>query len=325
MLKILIVQTAFIGDVILATPLLEKLHRHYPTAKIDFLLRKGNEDLLNGHPYLSKIYIWDKKSNKYKNLFSLLRQVRKEGYDFTINLQRFLSTGLLTAFSKSKTRIGFSKNPVSFLFDKKIAHKIGSGTHEVERNIALIEDITDNHIQRPVLYPTPSDFESVQKYKNSPYICLAPASVWQTKQLPLEKWIELGKSISSEYTLIFLGARGDWDLCNQIQKEIDRKNSLNLSGELNLLQSAALMKDAAMNYVNDSAPMHLASSVNGPTTAFFCSTTPEFGFGPLADQSIVAQIDYKLYCRPCGIHGRKTCPEGHFRCAHDIKIKDFRV
>jgi heptosyltransferase-2 len=59
--KILIIQTAFLGDVILATPLIEKLHQFYPDARLDFLLRKGNESLLQHHPYLRNILIFDKK------------------------------------------------------------------------------------------------------------------------------------------------------------------------------------------------------------------------------------------------------------------------
>ena len=66
-MKFLIIQTAFIGDVILATPIIEKLNTFFSNSKIDFLLRKGNEGLLENHPYVSKILIWDKKQNKQKN------------------------------------------------------------------------------------------------------------------------------------------------------------------------------------------------------------------------------------------------------------------
>ena len=83
------------------------------------------------------------------------------------------------------------------------------------------------------------------------------------------------------------------------------------------------MQGARMNYVNDSAPMHLCSAMNAPTTAVFCSTVPAFGFGPLADHSRIAEIRGVLECRPCNLHGRPACPLGHFRCAHDILINDI--
>jgi len=83
------------------------------------------------------------------------------------------------------------------------------------------------------------------------------------------------------------------------------------------------MEGALMNYMNDSAPMHLASAMNAPTTAIFCSTIPAFGFGPLADDRTVIESDQKLTCRPCGIHGSKDCPEKHFDCAEKIPVKSL--
>src|SRR2546430_12119239 len=94
---------------------------------------------------------------------------------------------------------------------------------------------------------------------------------------------------------------------------------MNLCGKLSFLQSAALMKETAMNYVNDSAPMHFASAVNAPVTAVYCSTLPSFGFGPLSDKRFIVEIQHPLSCRPCGLHGRPVCPLGHFKCAYDIE------
>jgi heptosyltransferase-2 len=93
----------------------------------------------------------------------------------------------------------------------------------------------------------------------------------------------------------------------------------NLAGTLSFLQSAALMAGAEMNYVNDSAPLHMASAMNAPTTAVFCSTVGSFGFTPLADVQRVVETNHSLPCRPCGLHGHQACPQGHFRCA-DIPI-----
>src|SRR5258706_16049953 len=98
----LIIQTAFIGDVILATGLIEKLHQHYPDASIDFLLRKGNEGLLTGHPLLRNVLIWDKKESKISNLFKVISLVRSNQYDGVVNVHRFASSGFITALSGSK-------------------------------------------------------------------------------------------------------------------------------------------------------------------------------------------------------------------------------
>jgi lipopolysaccharide heptosyltransferase II len=323
MQKFLIIQTAFIGDVVLATALIEKLHQHFPDAEIDYLVRKGNKGLLSGHPFLHETLIWDKKKNKYSNLWKLLQLIRKRKYDKVINVQRFAATGLLTAFSGAKETIGFDKNPWSFLFSKKIKHIVGEkgeSIHEIDRNLALIKDLTDATPVMPRLYPSSNDDLFVKKYKASAYITVSPASVWFTKQFPKEKWIEFLNAVPSYYAVYLLGAPNDAALAEEIKNTTTHASVINLCGHFSFLQSAALMKDAAMNYVNDSAPMHFASAVNAPVTAIYCSTLPSFGFGPLSDKKFIVETEEQLDCRPCGLHGKKACPLGHFNCAYTIKV-----
>ena len=320
MKKILIIQTAFVGDVILATVLIENLKITFPEVSIDFLLRKGNQKLFDNHPKLNKIYAWDKETNKYKNLIGLVKVIRSNNYDAVINLQRFAASGLITALSGAKIKIGFSKNPFSFAYTKSYKHQIGNNTHEVKRNNLLLEIICDTPIERPALYPSLEDYNSIKIYQNGNYICMAPASVWFTKQLPIEKWIELIKKQSNDVTIYLLGGKSDGSLCDEIMAKTKSKNCINLAGKLTFLESAALMKNALMNYTNDSAPLHMASAMNANVTVFYCSTLPAFGFGPLSDHSKIVEIKSKLECRPCGLHGFKKCPKGHFKCGHLIEI-----
>jgi len=316
--KFLVIQTAFIGDVVLATALIEKLHACFPEASIDFLVRKGNEDLLTGHPYLHEVLIWDKKENKLRNLFRMTRRIRRERYDKVINVQRFAATGLLTAFSGAKETIGFDKNPLSRFFTHRIPHIIGD-KHEIDRNQALIAAFTGEKPAKPRLYPTKADEEKVARYKGKPYITVSPASVWFTKQYPKEKWASFIEKLPAEIMVYLLGAPSDRELCQSIFAGNPSPLVIDLSGQLSFLQSAALQKDAMMNYVNDSAPMHFASAVNAPVTAVYCSTIPAFGFGPLSDRRHIVEIQQPLDCRPCGLHGYRACPRGHFNCAYKIQ------
>ncbi|MEP6746082.1 MAG: glycosyltransferase family 9 protein [Bacteroidota bacterium] len=307
---------------VLATGIIEKLHTYFPEAQIDFLLRKGNEDLLQQHPYLNEVLIWNKKEGKLKDLRRLLHIIRSNQYDKVINVQRFTATGVLTAFSGAKEKIGFDKNPLSALFTTKVKHVISTTQqpkHEIERNNDLIASFTDGVVFKPKLYPSEHDFKFVQSGKQSPYICIAPSSVWFTKQYPADKWISFINQLDSTYSIHLLGAPADKILCDRIAEACPGKSVNNLCGKLSFLQSAALMKDAVMNYVNDSAPMHFASSVNAPVTAVYCSTLPSFGFGPVSDNSFIIETEEPLPCRPCGLHGRKACPLGHFKCASTIR------
>lgn len=317
MRKILIIQTAFIGDVILATPLIETLNENYPEAQIDFLLKKGNENLLLQHPKLSAVLLFD-KTQKIKSIFKLLGEIRGNKYDFVFNLHRYLSSGILTSFSSAQKKYGFKKNPLAFLFSRSFNHEIGTGTHETDRNLSLIKPFCDNLSRRPKIYPSASDFDKISSFQSKSYYCIAPSSVWFTKQAPKSVWIKTIHSIKDKNAIIYLiGGSEDFNLCEEISFEIKNIEVINLAGKLSLMESAALIKGAIRTFVNDSGPLHLASAMNAPVTVYFCSTSPSFGFGPLSDDSEIIEVK-NLSCKPCGLHGHQSCPKGHFECGEKL-------
>ncbi len=324
LMTFLIVQTAFIGDVVLATPLVEKLHRHFPEARIDFLLRKGNEKLLTGHPHIRQVLVWDKKQDKYRGLWRLIRQIRRQRYDVVINCQRFAASGLLTLLSGAGETVGFAKNPLSRAFSRRLPHTFGTAEqpiHEVERNLRLIEHLTGPAFEPLRLYPAAADFQKAQTLAaGRPYVCIAPTSVWFTKQYPAHKWLDLIQRLPATHQVFLLGGPPDAPACAAL---CTRSGVVNLAGQLSFLESAALMQGAKMNYVNDSAPMHIASAMDAPVTAVFCSTVPAFGFTPLSTAHWIVETKLPLACRPCGLHGYAACPLGHFACAESIEAEAF--
>ncbi|HEY0978993.1 MAG TPA: glycosyltransferase family 9 protein [Flavobacteriales bacterium] len=348
MKQFLVIQTAFLGDAVLVTSIVEKLHAFYPDAAIDLVVRKGNDGLFFEHPFLRKLHVWDKRQGKTRALFRLIGELRKTRYDHIFNAQRFLSTGLMTVLARGKEKVGFDKNPLSFLFTRTVKHEIPEPSalrqaqgdkfpsdvvarpskdivHEVDRLNALIAHLTDGARPLPKLHPSPGIREEVEhvvhKYTEDKgrYVCIAPSSVWYTKQWPEKKWVELVRSLPPELHLFYIGAPtpSDYSMCERIASASGRGEVV-IEELPSPLASAVLMQGAVMNYVNDSAPLHIASAMNAPVTAVFCSTVPEFGFGPLNANGRIAQLNEPLPCRPCGLHGYKACPEGHFRCALGI-------
>lgn len=311
--KILFIQTAFLGDVILATAAIAEAKRIFPNASIDVLVKKGNESLLQNNPSIHNIYIFNKSNKKLSEIFRLTKIFKTNRYDIVFNFHRFGSSGIITLLSGAKKKYGFKKNPFSWCYTKKFEHNIGNGQHEVERNLQLLQEFGAATTAQPKLYPSQENYEKVKFYKNQTYYCIAPASVWFTKQLPEHKWIELIQILGNEHCIYLLGAPNDVELCERLQINSKQNNIINLAGKLSLLESAVLMKDAKRNYVNDSGPLHIASAMNAPVTAFFCSTITDFGFGPLSNDKQVLEVK-NLECRPCGLHGYKACPLGHFKC-----------
>jgi heptosyltransferase-2 len=335
--RILVIQTAFIGDVVLATALLQNLHAAYPSAKIDILVRQGADELFTDHPYINEVHVWNKKKNKYQHLFQIIQSIRRIKYDVVINVQRYLATGIITVLSGAKKTIGFDKNPLSFLFSEVVAHQFGAAAdaaeaaggaaaqnsnsaylHETSRNHALLASLTTAPVAKPALYPSAAHFAAVQKWQGAPYICMSPGSVWETKKMPAKNWIDLINAVPTNYTIYLMGAPNETALCAEILSGSSRGGVINIAGQLNLLEAAALIKGAHLNYVNDSAPMHLASATNAPVAAIYCSTIPAFGYGPLSDTQFVVETLEHLPCKPCGLHGKKACPLGHFNCGHTI-------
>lgn len=317
--NILIIQTAFIGDAILASSVAEKMHIRFPEARISMLVREGNEGIYEQHPYLHETLVWRKKKGKLKNLFALIRQVRARNFDCVINCHRYFSSGLITSLSKAKHTAGFKENPLSFLFNTTGRHTIGDGTHETERYNRLISDMAPGPPSPPRLYPPEQCMTKIRPYIGKTFVCVAPASVWNTKQLPVQKWVALCDSMPHQLYIYLLGSAGDSKLCEIIAEKTTHNRVQSLAGKLSLLESCELMRHATRNYVNDSAPLHLASAVNAPVTAFFCSTVPAFGFGPLSDDSEIMGVD-DLPCRPCGIRGYAACPLKHFKCGNDMPL-----
>jgi heptosyltransferase-2 len=335
--RILVIQTAFIGDVVLATALLQNLHAAYPAATIDILVRQGADELFTDHPYINEVHVWNKKKNKYQHLFQIIQNIRRIKYDVVINVQRYLATGIITVLSGAKKSIGFNKNPLSFLFSEVVAHQFGAAAeaaeagarpaaqnsnsaslHETSRNHALLASLTTAPVAKPALYPSVANFAAVQKFQGAPYICMSPGSVWETKKMPAKNWIDLINAVPTNYTIYLMGAPNETALCAEILSGSSREGVFNIAGQLSLLEAAALIKGAHLNYVNDSAPMHLASATNAPVAAIYCSTIPAFGYGPLSDTQFVVETLEHLPCKPCGLHGKKVCPLGHFNCGHTI-------
>ena len=315
--RALVIQTAFLGDVVLATALAERLlDGGY---EVDFLLRAGNGSLLHDHPRLRRVLVWEKRRGKYRDWWRLLREIRSAGYDTVVNPHGYAATGLWTALSGARHRLGFRQNPLSAAYTHRAHLDKGDGTHEVDRNDRLLDplyaagELERRGGPRPRLYPSAGELAAAEATPG-PFVTIAPASVWYTKRYPPERWIALINRLPAGTHVHLLGGPGDLALCNEIAAAADR-GCVVRAGELSLLGSAALMARARMNYVNDSSPVHLASAMDAPVRAFFLSTTPALGYGPLSKDAVVRETDRGLSCRPCGKTGKRACPLGHFACS----------
>ena len=318
--NVLFIQTAFLGDVVLATAALEAWHQAHPDDRVDVLVRKPMDGLFEGHPWIRSVLAWDKKPRvKGKDWRRLVRLVRRARYDVVVNLHRHASSGILTALSMAPVRMGYANNPLAWRFTHRIPHRWGDGTHEVDRHLDLLQTHEPGMSRgiRPALHPQPSHAQEAEGIGARDAVLVMPGSQWATKAWPegqFSKFLE-----EADARVVLMGSPGEHALCARLAD--GHSHVTNAAGSVSLLGMVAAVGMARAVVANDSAPLHVASATNTPTVALFTSTVPRFGFGPRSEVHQVVEPASELPCRPCGMHGRKRCPEGHFKCGWELSVQ----
>lgn len=324
--SILIIQTAFIGDVVLTLPLAQKIKRYLKQSSIDILVTPKAAGLLVNHPSISKVIPYDKhgKDKGLIKFFQLGKRIKEKQYDLILVPHRSLRSALLTWLLKPNLSIGFDTSAGKKFFKYTVTYSRTS--HEIERNLYLLKplNLPESDFELPILYPTKSDVSAIDSVMwsndvdSSKMVAVAPGTIWNTKRWPKEKYAEVCKQLSTEsYVVWLIGSKEDKDLCDDIVKGAQSDKVINVAGKLTLLQSAELIRRCKLLISNDSAPMHLAVAVRTPVVAIFGATVPEFGFAPRGEKDTVVEI-MGLKCRPCSIHGGKKCPIKTFECMNSI-------
>ena len=323
-MKVLIIQTAFIGDVILTFPVIECLKQTAEVESVDYLAIPDVYNVLETHPKIDKIIIYDKrnKDRGFINLLKVVGKIKKEQYDIVYVPHRSLRSALIPLLAGVKTRVGFDKSAASFFFTEKVRYN--SDIHEIERNLSLLSERSDAFNEKqPKIYFDNKDIETVnqilQPYKKS--VGIAPGSRWATKRWLKERFAELIVLLKNEKNMnsIIFGSKSERGLCEEVNS-LSGHVGVNTAGTFTPRQSALAMGKTEVVVTNDSGATHLAVGGNGRVITIFGATVPGFGFYPYGNRHKI--IEKNLDCRPCSIHGGGKCPLGHFKCMKDITAQE---
>lgn len=331
--KILVIQTAFLGDVILTLPLIQSLKKIKPNTEIDFLCIPDTANVLENHPSINRVIKYDKMGKqKTEKFFDVLLHLRDYKYDYILCPHRSVRSALLTYFSKASNRIGFDRNALSFLLTNKIPYI--KNEHEINRNLEFIKAIQsldknyEKILQKPNLYPSESDFKFTEKLINESgvsgnTVSFAPCSKWFTKQLTINKSIEVISELTRNHlNVILIGGAEDFEFCREAERNTNSRQLKNFCGRLTPLQSYLMIKSTSVLITVDSAAQHLGAASGVPIILIYSSTDSSFGFYPLTSEFEIIQNE-KLTCRPCTDHGRKKCPLGHFNCINELSASEI--
>jgi len=330
--RILIVQTAFIGDVVLTLPLIQVVREFMPDVEIDVVLVPRAAEICRNHPALSHIIEYDKrgKDSGWAGLRRIASMLRERDYQIALLPHRSLRSALIALLAGIPLRVGFRKGGGRFLLNKSVQYD--QEQHEIERNLSLLSAIGIRDLGKvlPRVYPSRADGSVVTKVlsdipakKRSHLVAVAPGTIWNTKRWQKEKFVALIQMLADEgFGAVLVGGKEDEALCGEILSLADRKGVVSAAGALTLLQSAELLSRCMITVSNDSAPMHLSVAVGTPVVAIFGATVPAFGFAPYGPYDTVVETR-GLRCRPCSIHGGDTCPIKTFDCM--VQITPERV
>ncbi len=318
----LVIQTAFLGDVVLTTPLLAALaERHGP---VDVVTTPAAAVLLETHPAVGTVIRYDKRGadRGLRGLWRLGRRLRARRYARAYLPHRSWRSAALALLAGAGQRTGFADSPAATTYTRRVPRP-ASG-HEVERLLTLAEPAAGADAGPP---PAPAvqlaltaddraaaDAWLRERNVGAGFVALAPGSIWGTK-----RWAgypELAAALDAP--IVVLGGLDDGPLADQVVAAAPGR-AYSAAGALGLRISAALIARAGVLVTNDSAPLHLATAVGTPVVAIFGPTVPAFGFGPRGPRDAVVEHP-SLACRPCSAHGPQVCPLGHHRCMRELSV-----
>ncbi|MEW6701734.1 MAG: glycosyltransferase family 9 protein [Bacteroidota bacterium] len=331
--KILVIQTAFLGDAILTLPMIQKLKGKFSSSSLSVLCIPSTKELFEHSPFVDRTIIYDKRGiqKSLKSLIELVVLIRREKFKRVYSPHRSFRTSMIVLFSGVKFTVGFDRASWSFVY--KTRTKYFDDRHEVERNLELLRSSNSKeeecgnkprfsfeNILPVVKIPEEAERKIQSIIKNigaKKIIAVAPGSVWKTKIYPKEYFVEVIKYLLSQnYFVVLIGGNDDAILCDEIENRFPTF-AKSFAGDFTIIESIALLKKCSLLISNDSAPTHLGMAADIPTLTIYCSTVPSFGFYPYNKKSKYVSFD-DLSCKPCGIHGRSLCPIKTFDCAYKL-------
>ena len=310
-LKILVVRFSSIGDIVLTTPVVRMLKTQL-NAEVHFLTKAPFVSLFKNNPYVDSVFQIDKSINE------VISDLKKENYDYVIDLHSNLRTQIL------KLKLGVSAKSYNKLNWEKFLltnfkTNILPDVHIVDRYLDTVKflGITNDNKGLDFFLSAADKLDLAESSKD--YIAFVIGGQHATKILPTAKIISICKKLNKAVLLI--GGPDDKARGDEISKA---SGAINTCGNHSLLQSAFLIKNSAYVISHDTGMMHIAAAFKKKIYSVWGNTIPEFGMYPYLSDKNSKMIEVKdLNCRPCSKIGYDKCPKGHFKCMQEIDENQF--
>ncbi len=329
--KFLVVQSSFLGDVVLSTPVFCEIRRRYPGAWLAVLCTPQAKSLLEGNPDVDEIIADDKRGidRGWRGLSRKAADLRSRGFTTALALHKSFRSALLLFLARIPYRVGFRQSAGWFFYHCRIKRE--ANLHDVERNLSILKPlgINGNECQKSIRIGVASGvrervertFHDLGIDDHGLIFGVSPGSVWPTKRWRPEGYAELMARLRRRYTceILLFGGPEDTEIVENVQR-LSGGAGVSLAGKLTLRELACALDRCSVFITNDSGPMHVAVARGIPVVAIFCATTPSLGFYPYTSRAVI--VEKELPCRPCSSHGGRRCPLGTEDCMRSIKAED---
>ena len=306
-MKILFLRFSSIGDVVITSTIVRCVRNKYPNAFLGFASKKAFSSLVQHNPHLNKVHLLDDSFD------TLAQEIKAEEYTHVIDLHKNLRTKRLKPSIPKAQWYTYDKlNWQKWLLVRLRINKL-PGTHIVDRYFEAIANLNVLYdgLGMDFYFPPSFTLKSSIALPIS-YTVFAIGGTYATKRLPMDKIKELASVITGP--LVLIGGAEDWER----SKHITGDKLVNLCGQLDLIESAHVVKQSNKVIAHDSGFMHIAAALNKPLLSIWGNTVPDFGFYPLlkehAAPAMIIEKGSDLSCRPCSKLGYDACPKGHFKC-----------
>ncbi len=320
-MKILLVQTSFLGDIVLSTPVIAGIKKIFPESELWLLTTPLGAKLLSGDPSIDGILEFDKhgKDRGVAKLFAMAGIIRGHGFDRAYILHRSFRTALLIALSRLPLTIAFKEARLSWLYSRTISR---SGyPHDALRNLSILsQEAPLESFQNDLrLFPPKPECVSQICLPLSGSVVLVPSSAWATKMWKYEGYREVASYLCAKgEKVVVTGAAGEEITNHKVSQGLPVTD---LTGKSSLADLLYIISQAKAVVCNDSMALHIASAFKIPTVVVFCATSPSFGFGPWKNKATIVEAK-NVPCRPCSRHGTKVCPNLSERCMRDVSADE---
>ena len=321
--RILLIRLSSLGDILLMTPLVNRLRAVCPQAEIDVLINSQYRDLLRSHPGITRLLTF----NSEQSLLHTVSGLRANHYDLALDLHRTPRSQLLLRALRARRKLTYNKRII------RRALLVGLGLNTL-RSMTPVPELYAAPLRRlglqgqlgsPTMHLDPESTEAMEAHIarcmpdafNRPLLAIAPGARWLTKRWPVERFAAVAQELAQERgaVVVILGGPDEARLASVLCDSLEVP-AINVAGTLSLMHSAALLSRCRLLISNDSGLMHMATGLRVPVVAIFGPTVQEFGFYPFQARAEV--VSEPLSCRPCSTKGSLRCPRAHHACMQDI-------